>query len=315
MIRAICLNPAIDRTYYIDGYVPGRPYRQIQPKVDVGGKGINAAKVCAQLGEPVTCYGFIGCENGEKVLRTLKDYGIENHFLSVDGETRTTVNIIDHEKGRESEIIEPGPYVSEAQAQALLDELEKGLTAGDVVLCSGISACGVWKDVYVRISQMCGDVGAKCILDTNGANLLDSLRGHYLMIKPNARELTEICGQKQTDDVEALIDMARTLLPVSDYILVSMGGDGGLLVHADGAWMIRVPQVDTVSTIGSGDSTVAGFAVGFSRGCPMEEVVRLAMACGTANALTNSVGLLKRDALESILNQIHIQPIAYAQCV
>ena len=77
MIRAICLNPAIDRTYYIDGYVPGRPYRQIQPKVDVGGKGINAAKVCAQLGEPVACYGFIGCENGEKVLRTLKDYGIE----------------------------------------------------------------------------------------------------------------------------------------------------------------------------------------------------------------------------------------------
>ena len=72
MIRAICLNPAIDRTYYIDGYVPGRPYRQIQPKVDVGGKGINAAKVCAQLGEPVACYGFIGCENGEKVLRTLK---------------------------------------------------------------------------------------------------------------------------------------------------------------------------------------------------------------------------------------------------
>lgn len=102
---------------------------------------------------------------------------------------------------------------------------------------------------------------------------------------------------------------------MSDYILVSMGGDGGLLVHADGAWMIRVPQVDTVSTIGSGDSTVAGFAVGFSRGCPMEEVVRLAMACGTANALTNSVGLLKHDALESILNQIHIQPIAYAQCV
>lgn len=309
MIRALCLNPAIDRNYYINDYQAGGPYRNVSPHVDVGGKGINAAKVCSQLGTRVAGYGFVGMENCDAVLRALDRNHIENHFLSVQGETRTTINIIDHKNHRETEIIEPGPYISQELSEQMLHQLQQDIVEKDIILCSGLSAPGIPKDFYATVSKLCQNAGAACILDTNGQNLLDSLSGRYLMMKPNARELAEICDRPLTQDIDTLIRMARQLLEVSAYVLVSMGESGGLLVSHEGAWLANVPQITAVSTIGCGDSAVAGFAVATERNSSVIQAMRLALACGTANALTSSVGLLDMEQLTAIASSIVIQPV------
>ena len=301
MIRAICLNPAIDRNYYIDHYRPGVPYRHTTCAVEAGGKGLNAAKACVQLGARTACYGFLGQENSARHLNVMKEYRVENRMITVPGETRTTVNVIDRAEQTESEILEEGPLIGPEQTEALLRALRQETERSDIVLCSGLSSLGLPADIYVQINRICADVGAHCVLDTNGANLSDSLSGHYLMIKPNARELCELAGHGYTDESAALIGMAKQLLSVSDYVLISRGKAGGLLVGKNRVWEVRVPGVSAVSTIGCGDSTVAGFAVAFARGYSEEMMARFALACGTANALTSAPGQLALEELPLIM--------------
>ena len=304
MIRAVCLNPTIDRNYFIREYAVGKLYRNTSVVSEAAGKGLNTAKVVSQLGESCVCYGFIGEHNSEKILETLKLFSIGNGFITIPGETRTTVNVIDQSHGMETEIIEAGPFVSDDMTELLVDSLRREINPGDVVLCSGLPAPNVPNDIYIRISKICETKGAYCILDTNGKNLRDSLDSHYLMIKPNARELCEIMDRPQTESKEELSDLAAKLLYCADHVLVSMGGHGGILVNRAGAWFLKVPTIQTVNTIGSGDSVVAGFAVAWLRNKTALEAACFGLACGTANANTASVAHLDLNTLEHILPEI-----------
>ncbi len=309
MIRSICLNPTIDRTYYVDDFIPGNPYRNTKVVVDVGGKGINVAKVAAGLCVPVVCYGFLGRENGRKVKDALLAMHADVRFREVPGETRTTVNIIDHAAQKETEILEAGPRIGEAEAEELLKMISGDIQQDDIVICSGLYAPGIPDDYYARISRACREKGAYCILDSNGKDLRNALDGSYWMIKPNARELCEINDVPVTEEEEKLIPLGQKLLGNTKHVLVSMGSRGGLLISCGEVYCIHVPRVQALSTIGSGDSVVAGFAVGIQRGLSIPECARLALACGTANALTEKVAMLNRRDIEKILPEIKIERI------
>ena len=138
MIRIICLNPVIDRVYYISDFVEAKKYYEIRPQIFVGGKGINIARVMRQMGEKCSLYAFVGGENGKLIEKEMKTCGVEMKAFRTDGETRTTINIIDNARRQETEITEPGVMINQESQREFLDTLQNDIRKGDMVICSGI---------------------------------------------------------------------------------------------------------------------------------------------------------------------------------
>ncbi len=307
MIRAVCLNPVIDRTYHISGFTAGKLYMNNEPTVTVGGKGINAARVCKKLGAQVAVYGFIAGLNGQFALKDARTFADETYLYEVPGETRMTINIIDSSLQHETEILEKGPSGGEGDTEKLLRGLTGSIQPGDVVICSGLSIPGAPPDIYVHISALCDQAGAKCLLDTRGIDLKHALAGHYHMIKPNRQELEELIDEGQFDDLNSLCARAgEKLLDHTDYLLVSLGAQGSVLLSPSVFYRAGVPVVPVVSTIGSGDSTVGGFATALSQGKPVLDAFRLAMACGVSNSMNQHVADVRTDQVALLLPQIQI---------
>ena len=141
MIHVLCLNPAIDKLYEIDGFTAGEDYPGQRPRVLIGGKGVNAARVLSQLGENVRLYAFVGEMSIAAFEQEMKPR-CECMFIPVPGACRTTVNVIDRQNGRETVITERGPQVEDVHVSALMDALHENVAQGDIVCCSGSIIAG-----------------------------------------------------------------------------------------------------------------------------------------------------------------------------
>ncbi|MBR5288371.1 MAG: hexose kinase [Clostridia bacterium] len=292
MIHVLCLNPAIDKFYEIDGFAAGEDYPGQRPRCINGGKGVNVARVLAQLGEQPTLYAFVG--DGAKALEQEMRSLCRCVFFPVVGSCRTTINILDRANDRETVITEAGPAITAANVSQLLIALEEMIAPGDIVVCSGSLIAGAPADLYAQISRLCAQSGAVCVLDCNAKTLSASLDGAcYALGKPNERELCALMNAARTQEPEEIAQLARRLMPPYNALLVSMGGAGGVYVTREGAAYSPGAKVNVVSTVGSGDACLAGAVYAMARGYNMEETLRLAMACGAANAQREETGVGK----------------------
>ena len=306
MIHVLCLNPAIDKLYEIDGFTAGEDYPGLRPRVLIGGKGVNAARVLSQLGEDVRLYAFVGETSMAAFEQEMKPR-CGCAFIAVPGACRTTVNVIDRQNDRETVITEAGPQVGEAHVRALEAALLKSIEEGDIVVCSGSIIAGAPEDIYARVSRIAAAKGARCAIDCNVKALPVSLENaHYALAKPNERELCALLGHGRTQDAHKLVQYAREMEGV-DTLLVSMGGAGGLLVAGGAALRAHVPEERIVSTVGSGDAALAGAVSAMARGAGAEEMLRLAMACGVANAVLGEVGSVRMQDIARIAPNIEIE--------
>lgn len=309
MIHVLCPNPAIDKLYVIDGFAAGEDYPGQRPSVRFGGKGVNVARVLSQLGANVCLYAFVG-EESETGFRREMERRCSCVFVTVPGACRTTVNIIDRENARETVITEAGPAVTQAHVDALLDALKRNLRPGDIAACSGSIIAGAPEDLYSRVSRLAKEADARCALDCNAKALPASLAGAaYALGKPNERELCALLGQERTQEPEKVAEYARRLMPPYDALLVSMGAQGGVWVGRDAAYLARVPKLSVVSTVGSGDASLAGALYAMEQGLAADDALRLAMACGAANAALGEVGSVRPEDVQRISAQIDVSRV------
>ena len=306
MIHVLCPNPAIDKLYAIDGFAAGEDYPGQRPAVRFGGKGVNVARVLSQLGEKVHLYAFMGEESEMGFAREMKPR-CACTFVTTQGACRTTVNIIDRRQNKETVITECGPSVNDAHVEQMICVLEKNIQAGDLVACSGSIIAGAPADLYARVSRIAEKRGARCALDCNAGALGPSLiDAHYVLGKPNERELCALLGEERTQEPKKIADYARRLMPPYDALLVSMGGAGGMLVTQDAAYLARVPDVPVVSTVGSGDAALAGALCALSLGLAQDVALRLSMACGVANAMLGEVGSVHAEDVHRIEQAMNV---------
>ena len=309
MIHVLCPNPAIDKLYLIDGFAAGEDYPGQKPTVRFGGKGVNVARVLSQLGESVHLYAFMGEESEMGFCREMQ-HRCACTFVTTQGACRTTVNIIDRQNGRETVITESGPAVTDAHVEKMLAALKANVRAGDIVACSGSIIAGAPQDLYARVSWMCRKEGVRCALDTNAKTLPASLDGaEYALGKPNERELCALLGMERTQEPERIAAYARKLMPPYGELLVSMGSSGGVWVGSDAAYLARVPEVQVISTVGSGDAALAGALRAASLGLQSDQALRLAMACGAANAMLGEVGSVRLEDVQEIGKRIDVSRI------
>lgn len=310
MIRAVCLNPVVDRLYYIDDFSAGTQYKEIKPDIYAGGKGVNIARVVSQLGEKCELYAFLGGSAGRVIESDMEKHGVTLHPFRHEGETRTTVNIIDNRQRLETEITEPGVTVGKALVDSFFEELASDLSPDDIVVCSGIPLKGMDVGIYKEISNLCADKKASCFLDVNSIYLKAAFPARYSFFKPNINELRALFDDNKSP-ADVLMRKAVSFGVV--FVMVSTGKDGCLFMSDDEYFSVSVPDEKVVSTIGSGDSSVAGFAVAKARGLDNQEAARLAMAAGVSNATHREVGFIDRSQVEdlfkhiAILNQEHNQ--------
>lgn len=309
MIHVVCPNPAIDKLYAIDNFAPGEDYPGQRPTVRFGGKGVNVARVLSQLGAQATLYAFMG-EESETGFRREMEKRCRCAFIAVPGACRTTVNVIDRKNGRETVITERGPEVSQAHVQMLMRTMEENLQPGDLVCCSGSIIAGAPMDLYAQISRLSAQRGAKCALDCNAGALPKSLEGAaYALGKPNERELCALLGQARTQEPAEIARLARRIMPPYAALLVSMGAQGGVWIGPEGACLARVPEKPVVSTVGSGDAAFAGALHAMAQGLDAKDALRLAMACGVANAMLGEVGSVRMEDVLGVMDEIAVAAI------
>lgn len=307
MIRIVGLNPVVDRLYYIDGFREGRKFYEIVPNLYAGGKGVNIARVMGILDEPCVLYSFLGGDNGCIIEREMMHYHVKLKIFPTEGETRTTINIIDNVGRRETEITEPGVTVGAEKEIAFFKALEEDLQLGDMVICSGIPMKGMGEDIYQRISRLAAQKNCSCVLDATGIYLERSFPGKYFFLKPNFSELSQLFHMKEKETVENIIQYGKKMLERGvENLLISMGGQGGIFLDSQRVLQIRIPKAAVVSTIGSGDASVAGYCVGTCRGLKKEDCLRLSMACGVSNARFSKVGFVEKDMVWELYKKIEV---------
>lgn len=309
MILTVTANAAIDKRYVVERFGVGNVNRVKSCAANAGGKGINVARVAAIAGERVTATGFLGGHAGKFISERVEARGIASDFVWCEGESRTCINIWDEVAREQTEFLEPGFSVTEEDCDRLVEKFQSLLGACRVVTISGSAPKGAGADLYKRMIRAAGEAGRPVILDTSGVLLEECLLERPTMIKPNIDEIRMLTG-KPMNSREALIGAARELHEDGvGIVVISLGGDGSLLSCEEGVFDVKVPKIAAVNTVGCGDSMIAGFAVGISRGLPMEETIRLASAVSAANAMRQETGFFIKEDMEEILPKVQIRKI------
>ncbi|WP_017811003.1 1-phosphofructokinase family hexose kinase [Paenibacillus shenyangensis] len=315
MITTVTLNAALDIIYQIPSLQMNHVHR-VPGLTLPGGKGVNAARVIRQLGEPVTAAGFTAGYNGQKMQHLLARAQVDCQFTEADGETRLAITILEQQQQTQTELIEPGPLVTSVQIEQLSRTLETLASQSDWVLFSGSLPQGCPEDLYARLIGIARDSGARTALDSSGAALHHGIAAAPDLIKPNAQEACDWAGivtgglppspEQLRQALTAMLDQG------SSMATISLGADGAVAAERESGrfYRIRVPELQIISALGSGDAMAAGMVTAASRGGSFVDMLRLGSSCGSACALQPAAGMIDLDDVQHIGTRIQITPEA-----
>ena len=310
MILTVTLNAAIDKRYVVEEVRTGEVNRVKECVYTPGGKGLNVSKPAAIYGAEVTATGFVGGHAGHYIEDALEPFGIKSAFYHMEAESRSCINIWDEKNQLQTEFLEPGFTVTEADFERFLEHFQGLAADADVVTISGSVPKGLDGTAYQRMVKLVREAGKPVILDTSGKLLEQGIKAVPTMIKPNLDEIRMLTGKDCTDP-EEIIEAAKVLHGRGIRIVtVSLGGDGAVVVSDEGAYRARVPRIHAVNTVGCGDSMTAGFALGLSEGLSIKETLRKASAVSAAAAMREETGFFVKEDMERLLPQIKIIELA-----
>ncbi|MFT5872880.1 MAG: 1-phosphofructokinase [Clostridium sp.] len=307
MIITVTLNPAIDKTVEIDEFKIGSVNRIVSTRVDAGGKGINVSKVIKELQYKSTALGFLGGSSGNRIKNYLDDLNIDNEFLSVKGETRTNLKIIDKVNNTHTDINENGPNLVEEDIINIKEKIMEYCTGDSLVVLSGSVPRGTDSCIYGEIIKDIKNNGGKVILDADGEMLMYGMKAGPYMVKPNIDELEKAFGIK-IDNEDKVIETARKILEYGvKYVVISQGAKGSIFISRDKVAKVNGIKVEVKSTVGAGDSMVAALAVAVDNNYSFEESIKLACATSTANVMTEGTQTGRFEDIEKLKKQINIK--------
>jgi len=304
LIYTVTLNPALDRTLYVESLVPGQSCRVRREARYAGGKGIDVSRALREVGSDSVALGLVGGFDGKELEGRLLLAGVACRFTHIANETRTNVIIQDESKGAETALLARGPEVQPSELMDFLDMLEK-LPDMNFLVISGSLPPGLTPEVYSRMVTIGNERRARVVLDTTGDALRQGIHARPAVIKPNRFELADLAG-RELADVRAISEYAKTLLDQVETVLVSMGADGIVMVTRDRVFHARPPKVTVKSTVGAGDCSVAGFVHGLVVGDSNTDALRRAVATGTAATLNAGTGLCRCADIDTILPEVTV---------
>lgn len=300
MIYTVTFNPALDYVIRVENVRLGAVNRTVNEDIFYGGKGLNVSRVLKSLGYDSVALGFVAGFTGDEIERGAKSLGITPDFIHVEkGMSRINVKLKSNE---ESEINGMGPEITPEDVKQLFEQLEK-LQQGDVLVLSGSIPKTIQDDIYERIMEKLDGRGILIAVDAEKKLLLNVLKYHPFLIKPNNFELGDMFGVTLTSDEEILHYAGELQRQGARNVLVSMAGDGSLLLDENGhAHKMGVAKGTVRNSVGAGDSMVAGFLAGYLEQGDYGYALRLGTAAGGATAFSDDLadGEMIRKVLESL---------------
>ena len=308
-VVTLTLNPAVDRTVAVDGWVPGGTNRATVLRVDPGGKGLNVARVTRRLGLETWALGLVGEENAALFHRMLAREGIRDALLEVPGETRLNLKILDRQRGLETEVNETGFAVPPEALERLERRLEEVWSHCAALILAGSLPPGVPDTYYADLVRRARAAGLLVVLDASGEPLRHGLAAGPGAVKPNRPELEEVAGGPLRD-LAAVRQAAASLRRAgAGWVLVSLGAEGALLCGEQGAWHASPPPGPVGSTVGAGDAMVAALVHGLLSGFDPERILRRAVAAGTATARRPGTELCTAEEIESLEPAVQVRAL------
>lgn len=285
MICTLTLNPSLDYIVTVDHFEIGKTNRTSDDFILPGGKGINVSIVLRNLGFENRAFGFLAGFTGKALESMVREAGINAEFLWVkEGDTRINVKL---RSDQETEINGRGPLITEDDVQKLMDRLED-LHEGDTLIISGAIPSSLPQTLYRDMMEHLKDRGIRIVVDATRDLLLNVLELHPFLIKPNQHEIEEMfdVSLSSLSEIEAY---ARKLQEMGALnVLVSMGGDGALLVDETGrCHHAPAPKGKLKNSVGAGDSMVAGFVAGYLENGDYREAFKNAVCTGSASAFSD----------------------------
>ena len=299
MLVCVSANPAIDRRLRLKNIALGKVNRALSAQPFPGGKAAHVAMVAKALDIDVVWAGFLGGAAGEECESGLSAFGVPLTVIRTQTETRANLEIISAD-GSVTEILEPGGLVTDGEVERLLTtcrDIFCEVKADGQVALSGSLPPGAPPDLYAELTRIAHLYGCRVLLDTSGEALRRGLEAAPDFVKPNREEASSFAGYI-IRDADGAAEVAQRFFDAgARSVAISLGPDAIVWQRSanSDALISQLPPVHTGSAVGSGDAALAGFAIGYERGLSDEETLSLAVACGTANCMSDAPGQVSRD--------------------
>ncbi|MCE5286226.1 MAG: 1-phosphofructokinase [Pelosinus sp.] len=305
-IVTITLNPALDRTLYMPRFLKGQVNRVECERTDPGGKGINVAKAVKALEQDVVVTGFLGENNTELFTKYFQQENIEEAFVRVTGNTRVNIKVVDEENSEVTEINFSGVSPTKTDFCQLEDKIYSLAKECEWIVLSGNLPSNMPIDIYAQFIKNLHKYNCKVILDTSGEALQAGILAKPYAVKPNIDELSALLGKKITMENGLAEGISYLKQAGISLIVVSMGQNGALAVNDSEAFLVKPPVVTVGSTVGAGDTMVAGLAVGLARGLDLAETMRLSAAAAAAAVMLPGTQAATLQTVNNLLAQVQI---------
>ncbi|MBQ8297650.1 MAG: 1-phosphofructokinase [Ruminococcus sp.] len=286
MIYTVTLNPAVDCAMELADYCAGRVNRAETQNLTAGGKGINMSIVLSRLGIETMALGFSGGDTGKLLSRLLDRAGCPHDLTELDGQL-TRINMKLRCGDEETEINGKGPDIGAKELSEFMKMLSDTVKPGDTLILAGSVPSSVPSSIYADIMRLFAGEEVRIIADTSGKLLSELLEMKPFLIKPNNFELGEICGCEINTRAQAFEGAAMLQKMGARNVLVSLAGEGAVLLCEDGSrYEIKAPEGKVKNSVGAGDSMVAGFLAGLELFGDSEKALALGTAAGSATAFS-----------------------------
>lgn len=309
MILTVTMNPSIDVSYPLDQLHIDTVNRITDVSKTAGGKGLNVSRVLNQLGAPITATGVIGGHFGNYLTAQLDKDGINHSFSKIAGETRSCIAIL-HE-GKQTEILESGPEVSEEEQAEFVANFEKLLTETTYITISGSLPKGIDHNFYAHLIEKAAQADVKVLLDTSGLTLKTSIESAHkpFLIKPNETEIADLLGKEITSEADLIEALEDEEFEGIEWIVVTLGADGALVKKEKFYYRVEIPKIEVKNPVGSGDSTIAGLAYAFYQNQSPEDVIKTGMVAGMLNTQEEKTGYINVDNFDKLFEQVKVEKI------
>lgn len=308
MIVTVTINPALDKLVRAPRVCPRTKLRCKPPRHAAGGGGVNVARALLRLGGDALAVWASSGPTGERYRELLERENVEGRALrhtpvGVRGEVRENIIVVDEETSENYRFGMPGPTLEAADERAVLEAVDEA--GGEVVVASGSLPPGVEPDFYGRLGERARVAGRRFVLDAHGEALRLGLAARPFLIKPNRDELSGLVDRSV--GTEAELETAAQELREGhgvEFAAVSLGAEGLLIAGPEGLQRVASPRVDVRSTVGAGDSTLAGLLLGLERGWPAGRAARFGAAAGAAAVSTPGFELCERGLTERLFAEL-----------
>jgi 1-phosphofructokinase family hexose kinase len=308
-VLTVTLNPAVDKTIKISNFKLGREHRFDGIFLSAGGQGVNVSQALKKLGVYSVATGFAGGVSGSYIRGKLNKEKIKTAFIEIQGETRSSLTVIDRKNRKTTRILENGPLVKQKEVRAFKQKFSSLLDHCCYVVFSGRNIPGTGDSFYRELIRMAKKKGKITVLDTSGAAFALGIKAKPDIIKPNLRE-AEIVLKRTMDTTSKIKKGMRVFLNKGiKYVIVSLGSHGAIGYNGEEFWSAVPPAQKAINPVGSGDALVAGFISAQLKEYSFAKSLQAAVAVGTANALSINPGYFTKAQVRRIIKKVKLKKV------